>query len=234
MSKNADELFPGIGGDLPLDVQVQVIQNRLRKGIALQEWELAVLKAAGKSGTVPILNAQAQAVFERTYAKPEPQGYHLAIIPQGEYGEVSKVIEEIHEAMDAYNQGNTVMCLVELSDVVLAMEGVTLKYRNAKLDTIFLPEEITDKKQATWIEVCEKFAFVLRNTQLHPEYMIAKFSYILEVVDRYLRNYNMQLGHLYIMAQATARAFESGQRKKKDNGKERTAAGEHRSSTAAA
>lgn len=50
-------------------------------------------------------------------------GYHLSQIPQGEYGELSKVQEEITEALDAEAQKNPVMVLIELADIVGAIEG---------------------------------------------------------------------------------------------------------------
>lgn len=49
--------------------------------------------------------------------------YHKAEIPQGEYGEASKIVEEFHEFMDALDQGASIMALVELSDLVGAIQG---------------------------------------------------------------------------------------------------------------
>jgi hypothetical protein len=51
------------------------------------------------------------------------KGYHLTDIPKGEYGQLSKVIEEALELKDAMEQGQKIMCLVELSDVLGAIEG---------------------------------------------------------------------------------------------------------------
>jgi hypothetical protein len=50
-------------------------------------------------------------------------GYHLAEIPRGQYGKVSKIKEEVFELEDAVNQNNKVMALVELSDIILSIEG---------------------------------------------------------------------------------------------------------------
>ena len=52
-------------------------------------------------------------------------GYHFKEIPQGEYGELSKIIEEYHELMDAAEQNNTILILCELADLVGAIEGYT-------------------------------------------------------------------------------------------------------------
>lgn len=58
-----------------------------------------------------------------TSTSPSKPGYHLCDIPKGELGEVSKVMEEALEAVDAHNQGASVMVLVELSDLVGAIEA---------------------------------------------------------------------------------------------------------------
>lgn len=55
-------------------------------------------------------------------------GYHIANIPKGEYGEVSKIEEEIAELKDAASQGSKIMELVELSDIYGAIEGYLRKY----------------------------------------------------------------------------------------------------------
>ncbi len=55
-------------------------------------------------------------------------GYHLTQIERGEFGELSKVREEIEEAIDAEEQGAQVMVLQELSDVLLAIKGYLDRY----------------------------------------------------------------------------------------------------------
>ncbi len=54
-------------------------------------------------------------------------GYHLRPIPQGVFGKLSKVREELEEAMDAEEQGVAIMVLVELSDLYGAVEGYLSK-----------------------------------------------------------------------------------------------------------
>lgn len=49
-------------------------------------------------------------------------GYHLANIPKGEIGESSKLLEEVLELQDAEHQKARIMALVELSDLVGAIE----------------------------------------------------------------------------------------------------------------
>ena len=55
-------------------------------------------------------------------------GYHLKPIEKGELGELSKVREELDEAVDAQEQGVSVMVLVELSDLVGAVEAYLAKH----------------------------------------------------------------------------------------------------------
>lgn len=62
-----------------------------------------------------------------------PKGYHLNNIPKGEYGEISKIIEEALELKDAMEQGQKIMCLVELSDILGAIEGYLEKYYDGKV-----------------------------------------------------------------------------------------------------
>lgn len=50
-------------------------------------------------------------------------GYHIANIPRGIYGEISKIVEEALEAQDAEAQGCKVMVLVELADLYGAISG---------------------------------------------------------------------------------------------------------------
>lgn len=50
------------------------------------------------------------------------EGYHLNTIEKGEVGEISKIREEVEELIDAENQKNPVMALVELSDIIGAIE----------------------------------------------------------------------------------------------------------------
>ena len=55
----------------------------------------------------------------KTVKKP---GYHLTNIPKGVLGESSKILEELLELQDAEAQQARVMALVELSDLIGAIE----------------------------------------------------------------------------------------------------------------
>ena len=50
-------------------------------------------------------------------------GYHITEIKKGELGELSKIQEELDEAVDAEKQCCRVMTLLELSDMIGAVEG---------------------------------------------------------------------------------------------------------------
>jgi len=58
-------------------------------------------------------------------------GYHVSDITKGELGELSKIQEEISEAIDADEQGCSVMILSELSDVIGAIEMYLEKHHSS-------------------------------------------------------------------------------------------------------
>lgn len=60
--------------------------------------------------------------------KAEPVGYHKKQINKGVLGEFSKIKEEFEEFEDAFQQNNPIMELVELSDILGAIEAYTSKY----------------------------------------------------------------------------------------------------------
>lgn len=55
-------------------------------------------------------------------------GFHTRKIEKGVYGELSKIKEELEEAYDAEKQGQDLMLLIELADMIGAIEGVAKKY----------------------------------------------------------------------------------------------------------
>lgn len=60
-------------------------------------------------------------------------GYHVSDIPRGEYGEISKILEEALELQDAMEQGCKLMVLIELSDMLGAIEGYLEKHYEGKM-----------------------------------------------------------------------------------------------------
>jgi hypothetical protein len=59
--------------------------------------------------------------------------YHKKKIERGVYGGDSKIREEYEEFQDALDQGNPIMALVELADLIGAIEGYTLTNYNITL-----------------------------------------------------------------------------------------------------
>lgn len=55
-------------------------------------------------------------------------GFHIRPITKGTYGELSKVREELEEAEDAEAQGQKLILLTELADIVGAVEGVAIAH----------------------------------------------------------------------------------------------------------
>lgn len=68
----------------------------------------------------PIPTDQCWEMIEDMLPNSRP-GYHLRDIKKGKIGEVSKIVEEAEELLDAHEQGVKVMELVELSDLYGAM-----------------------------------------------------------------------------------------------------------------
>lgn len=54
--------------------------------------------------------------------------FHEVEIEKGIYGELSKVQEELDEAKDAESQGQDLMLMIELADIIGAAAGVAEKY----------------------------------------------------------------------------------------------------------
>lgn len=71
-------------------------------------------------------------------------GYHNKEIPRGKFGEFSKIREEFIEAEDAFEQGNKVMLLVELSDLIGAIEGYCSNH-NITLNDLLKMKDATKK-----------------------------------------------------------------------------------------
>jgi len=63
-------------------------------------------------------------------------GYHKNEIKKGILGEFSKIKEEFLEAEDAYIQGNNIMLLLELSDMLGAIEDFLEKHNMDLQDLI--------------------------------------------------------------------------------------------------
>lgn len=60
-------------------------------------------------------------------------GYHKREIIKGELGHFSKIEEEFQELIDAYEQGNPILELCELADLIRAIEAYTLNHYDIEL-----------------------------------------------------------------------------------------------------
>ena len=60
-------------------------------------------------------------------------GYHKNKIPKGTLGEASKIEEEYLEFRDAMESENPVMALLELSDLLGAIESFTKNHHNLNI-----------------------------------------------------------------------------------------------------
>lgn len=73
-------------------------------------------------------------------------GYHMNDIPKGALGELSKVHEEVLEALDAEEQGCALMVLQELSDAVGAIEAYLQKHHpSLSLNDLAAMARITER-----------------------------------------------------------------------------------------
>jgi hypothetical protein len=70
-------------------------------------------------------------------------GYHKNKIPKGVLGEISKIDEEYFEFKDALETENPVMALVELSDLLGAIEAFSKKRHNLSLSDLLKMTEAT-------------------------------------------------------------------------------------------
>lgn len=70
-------------------------------------------------------------------------GYHKREIPKGKLGEISKINEEFQEFNDAIDQDNPIMALLELSDMIGAIEAYTRKVYNISLSDLIRMKDAT-------------------------------------------------------------------------------------------
>jgi phosphoribosyl-ATP pyrophosphohydrolase len=72
-------------------------------------------------------------------------GYHVRDIPRGTYGALSKITEEYEELLDALEQDNSIMALVEMADLIGAIEGYALKHHNITLAELVTMKDATKR-----------------------------------------------------------------------------------------
>lgn len=73
-------------------------------------------------------------------------GYHVTDIPRGVYGEPSKVLEEAFEFIDATKQKSHVMAILELSDLIGAIQAWLMLYHpSVSIDDLVTMSQITSR-----------------------------------------------------------------------------------------
>lgn len=78
--------------------------------------------------------------------KDKNPGYHLADIPKGVLGDISKIIEEAKELEDAHNQGAEIMVLIELADLIGAIRlYLSTHHPSIKLSDLMTMADITER-----------------------------------------------------------------------------------------
>ena len=73
-------------------------------------------------------------------------GYHIADIKKQSYGSIEKIKEEVEELFDAVEQDCKIMQLVELSDIIGAVEGVLeQQFPGTTLQDLIIMSNITKR-----------------------------------------------------------------------------------------
>lgn len=73
--------------------------------------------------------------------------WHNKKISKGIYGEFSKILEEVEEASDALDQNNHLMYLIELSDIVGAIEEIANRHNLTLTDLINFSNKVKESKK---------------------------------------------------------------------------------------
>lgn len=132
---------------------------------------------------------------------------HKREIIVGEYGSWSKVIEESQECLDALEQENPVLVLVELSDLYGAIRGWLAGH------SIVISEVSGYGKSFNVVGLLDILARVSLVERLMDRLELVRnlFGY----VHAYVTLYRLSSSDLWKMADFTDACFASGKRKKK-------------------
>lgn len=77
--------------------------------------------------------------------KTKNPGYHILAIKKGKLGSLSKIQEELDEAVDAEQQNCKIMVAVELSDLIGAVKHYSETHLNLTLDDLIKMQKITER-----------------------------------------------------------------------------------------
>lgn len=142
-------------------------------------------------------------------------GYHIREIENGVFGQFSKIKEEFDEFLDALDQNCTLMALLELSDLLGALEGYCLKKNISFTDLISKSVEaaaVVHPERKTDLHF--RFSQITQATS--QEEVIARLEDFLVDVVLYVETFNLRMLDLLTMSKITQRAFISGHRTPKE------------------
>ena len=130
-------------------------------------------------------------------------------MPQGVYGEFSKITEEVAELLDANSQNCAIMVIMEISDIVGALYAhYGIQYVNECYDAITPPEECNvDNHKSIENDVELMFGFLTHNPTKKSN-LIACIHLLAVWLDRF----NLSFIDAKAMADITQRAFINGHR----------------------
>lgn len=141
-------------------------------------------------------------------------GYHIREIENGVFGQFSKIKEEFEEFLDAQDQSCTLMALLELSDLLGAVEGycekknisfTSLISSSVEAAAVVPPENYSDIKSS----------FNTLTQSLTQEDLVKNLQAFLIDVVLYTEQFNLRMLDLLTMSKITQRAFLSGHREPK-------------------
>ena len=137
-------------------------------------------------------------------------GYHLTEIKKGTIGELSKIVEELKEFKDAQYQSAKIMILVELSDLIGAIDLYNKKYKVCNLHKILEKKFTYDADKSS----AESLISFINKIESKKEILEEDIEDIIYNVNSYLvKNIKgITIKDLSIMSNITQRAFVNGRR----------------------
>jgi hypothetical protein len=136
-------------------------------------------------------------------------GYHINEIPRGVYGEFSKVAEEFAEVQDAWEQRCLIMAIVELTDLLGALEAYYGEEQFALYCEQAAEVMFATSTYALDLEAHIDASFKRLNASYHNPANVIDF---IAILDLYLDGFNMTIEDAMAMNHITKRAFIAGRR----------------------